>query len=163
MNWDAIGALGEILGAAAVVGTLAYLAVQVRQSTERERLAQEIASNEYFHRLRELVASDAELADIEIRGVESLASLTDLERRRFDELLISWIWAFQKFYHQEKSSMMATTFEKGAPPIFERRFNGEGFLTWWSETRDEFSDTEFRSYMDELIASFALSRNTISP
>ncbi len=30
MAWDAIGAIGEILGALAVVATLAYLAVQVR-------------------------------------------------------------------------------------------------------------------------------------
>ena len=30
MNWDAIGAIGEILGAIAVVATLFYLAVQIR-------------------------------------------------------------------------------------------------------------------------------------
>ena len=30
MNWDAIGAVGEITGAIAVVATLAYLALQVR-------------------------------------------------------------------------------------------------------------------------------------
>jgi hypothetical protein len=32
MNWDAIGAIGEIVGAAAVVATLIYLAVQVRSA-----------------------------------------------------------------------------------------------------------------------------------
>ena len=31
-NWEAIGAVGEILGAIAVVATLAYLAVQIRES-----------------------------------------------------------------------------------------------------------------------------------
>ena len=30
MNWDAIGAIGEILGALAVIATLAYLATQVK-------------------------------------------------------------------------------------------------------------------------------------
>ncbi len=30
MNWDAIGAVGEIVGAAAVVVTLIYVAVQIR-------------------------------------------------------------------------------------------------------------------------------------
>ncbi len=33
MNWDAIGAIGEILGAIAVLGTLIYLAAQIRQNT----------------------------------------------------------------------------------------------------------------------------------
>ena len=32
MNWDAIGAVGEIVGALAVVVTLIYLAVQTRHS-----------------------------------------------------------------------------------------------------------------------------------
>jgi hypothetical protein len=32
MNWDAIGAIGEILGALVVLLTLIYLATQVRQS-----------------------------------------------------------------------------------------------------------------------------------
>jgi len=34
MNWDAIGAVGEILGALAVIATLGYLAVQIRQNTK---------------------------------------------------------------------------------------------------------------------------------
>ena len=33
MNWDAIGAVGELLGASAVLVTLIYLAVQIRQNT----------------------------------------------------------------------------------------------------------------------------------
>jgi len=33
MNWEALGAIGEMIGALAVVVTLAYLAVQVRAST----------------------------------------------------------------------------------------------------------------------------------
>ena len=32
MNWEAIGAVGEILGAISVVATLGYLATQIRQS-----------------------------------------------------------------------------------------------------------------------------------
>ena len=34
MNWEAIGAIGEIVGAVAVVATLAYLAVQLRHNTK---------------------------------------------------------------------------------------------------------------------------------
>jgi len=33
MDWNAIGAIGEIIGALAVFLTLAYLALQVRQNT----------------------------------------------------------------------------------------------------------------------------------
>ena len=40
MNWDAIGAVGEIIGALAVVVTLAYLAVQIRASTRETEVNQ---------------------------------------------------------------------------------------------------------------------------
>lgn len=34
MNWEAAGALGEIVGAVAVVATLVFLAIQLRQNTQ---------------------------------------------------------------------------------------------------------------------------------
>ncbi|GAF93200.1 unnamed protein product, partial [marine sediment metagenome] len=37
MNWDAIGAVGEIVGALAVVITLIFLTIQIRQSTAAVR------------------------------------------------------------------------------------------------------------------------------
>lgn len=37
MNWEAIGAIGEIVGAIAVLVTLIYLAMQVRQSSDTQR------------------------------------------------------------------------------------------------------------------------------
>ena len=33
MNWEAIGATGEVVGAVAVFATLVYLAIQIRQNT----------------------------------------------------------------------------------------------------------------------------------
>ena len=39
MNWDAVAALAELLAALAVVASLVYLAVQVRQNTRQARLA----------------------------------------------------------------------------------------------------------------------------
>jgi len=37
MNWDAIGAIGESLGAIAVLVTLIYLAIQIRQNTAQQK------------------------------------------------------------------------------------------------------------------------------
>ena len=35
MNWDAIGAIAELLGAVGVIASLVYLAGQIRQSREQ--------------------------------------------------------------------------------------------------------------------------------
>ena len=37
MNWDAIGAIAELLGAVGVIASLIYLATQIRQNTRSVR------------------------------------------------------------------------------------------------------------------------------
>jgi len=39
MNWDALGAIGEIVGAVGVIVSLLYLAIQVRSSSRQARHA----------------------------------------------------------------------------------------------------------------------------
>ena len=39
MDWEAIGAVGEIVGAAGVLVTLAYLATQIKLSRQSDRIA----------------------------------------------------------------------------------------------------------------------------
>ena len=34
MDWDAIGAIGEVIGATAVVATLFYFGIQIRQNNQ---------------------------------------------------------------------------------------------------------------------------------
>ena len=61
MNWEAIGAIGEIIGALAVVVTLAYLAVQVRNSTRIARSATRQAIAETAMEHGKHLISDREL------------------------------------------------------------------------------------------------------
>lgn len=64
MNWEAIGAVGEILGAAGVIATLVYLAVQIRQNTRSNQANRlnEIARE--FGERHMVVASNSELPRI---------------------------------------------------------------------------------------------------
>ena len=43
MNWEAIGAIGEILGALGVVITLAYLATQIQQNTLTSKVESKVS------------------------------------------------------------------------------------------------------------------------
>jgi hypothetical protein len=64
VNWEAIGAVGEILGAVAVFLSLIYLAVQIRGSTKQSRAAmvQAIASD--FAQTHDPYLLNSELAAI---------------------------------------------------------------------------------------------------
>ena len=83
MNWEAIGAIGEIAGALAVIVTLVYLSAQVRQNTKASRLAAIQAASENSSRFSELLASDPELSELVWRGMRDPDSLDKAETRRF--------------------------------------------------------------------------------
>ena len=85
MNWDAIGAIGELVGAMAVVMTLAYLAIQIKQGTRatraqtRSMLTQQLLE---FHKNNLLAHTST---DIILKRLTDAESLTPAEIH-FDDL-----------------------------------------------------------------------------
>jgi hypothetical protein len=91
MNWDAIGAIGEGVGAAAVVFTLAYLAVQIRQSRVAQNAATVEAVHQGFNSINALISADPSLAEIMLKGNADLASLNAVERFRYLQTFQSYV------------------------------------------------------------------------
>ena len=83
MNWDAIGASAETLGAIGVIATLAYLALQIRQNNNQLRGSATQAVYEYQRSLTEMLSEDPELYKIALRGNEDWSSLDTFEQQRF--------------------------------------------------------------------------------
>lgn len=83
LNWEALGAIGEIAGALGVIITLAYLAVQIRQNTRASRITAIQTASENSARFSELLASDPELGELLWRGLRDPESLSPAETRRF--------------------------------------------------------------------------------
>ena len=65
MNWEAIGAIGEIIGAIAVFLSLIYLALQIRSNTNVEKAAalREVLDG-YVDRNNVLLYQSPELTDM---------------------------------------------------------------------------------------------------
>ena len=101
MNWDAIGAIGEILGAAAVVATLVYLAIQVRSAksaaADVNRLSRAAGVRENIRQ----TLNDSELRDAWIRASGSAGNfqviadklgLSYSEAQKVTFQVQSWCW-----------------------------------------------------------------------
>ena len=83
LNWDAIGAIGEVVGGVAVIATLLYLAVQIRQNARSVRNAASLSVNEGLAEINRRVSNDPEFADLWLRGLKDYGGLTGVERMRF--------------------------------------------------------------------------------
>ena len=87
MNWEAIGAIGEIVGALAVVVTLVYLVIQIRQNTAAVATATYESTMTGFNDINVVVASDPKLASLLDRGTQSPDALSAEETTQFNFLL----------------------------------------------------------------------------
>lgn len=83
MNWSAIAAIAELLGALAVVFSVLYLAAQVRASARQAKLdaSRDLATNVSAVSLA--VASEPGLSDLMVAGGADAERLTPSERMRF--------------------------------------------------------------------------------
>lgn len=78
MNWDAIGAIGEIIGALAVVVSLIYLAIQIRSQNSQAKLS---ALREMSKELRATTAMFAteNISGIFVRANKDYSCLEETE------------------------------------------------------------------------------------
>ncbi len=83
MNWEAVGAVGEILGTIAVLVTLLYLATQMRQNTRAMQVATYESVISGFNVLAMAAATDPALARIFDHGLDAPETLSDDEARQF--------------------------------------------------------------------------------
>jgi len=99
MNWDALGAIAELVGAIGVLTTLGYLAIQIRDNTRSLEAAslQSVLDgprDRYFLPM----AQDPEMADIYARGLNGLEHLDPEERRRFFYMMYEQFFQMQQVF-----------------------------------------------------------------
>jgi hypothetical protein len=94
MNWEAIGAISDLVGALAVVLTLFYLARQIRQSNTQGRRNEIAATFQQFSIARMATAQNEGLTEIFVRGSLSYDDLNPIEKHRFENLMAERFWVF---------------------------------------------------------------------
>jgi hypothetical protein len=157
VNWDAVGAIGEVLGAIAVFATLVYLAIQIRQNnkllaenTKMARIAAMEASMESGNRSRELIVSSPDLAAILVRGRESYAALDPIEKARFGGFLRNNFSAANVGYARHLALDYDPSDYEGSKRTIESALRQPGIREWYEETDFDWYP-EFQALVQSLI------------
>lgn len=157
MDWDAIGAMGEILGAAAVVASLAYLAVQIRQNTRSVRSSSFHAVADSFNQLNSALARDRELARIFRRGSEDLTQLDADERTQFTYFALACFRVMESLFYQSGQGTAERSLLAASERTASQFLQAPGVRQWWAESQDHFTD-EFTAYMNARLQERAAQR-----
>jgi len=164
MNWEALGAVGEVVGAVGVIVTLVFLAYQIRQNSNLLR-----ANSEQLEQNHQLAIADAlgqsnnqqtamlaisqhnELSDLFFRGLRNYPELSPQERMRF-ALLMGPLIAGVATQSERQRQLKVHGDEIGPEQIvFAIDFLAmPGGREWWSRYANRYPE-HFRRAIDEAL------------
>lgn len=139
MNWEAIGAVADLLAAIAVIVTLGYLAMQIRQSVAAIRSTATQSAHDQTTVLYDLLAGDPALAEIFARGLNALDTLNAAETARFYALMLSVVFRLQNWYLQTRSGHIDKALFESWSKVARQISGTPGFQRFWRERRYVFS------------------------
>jgi len=146
------GALGELVGGVAIIVSLIYVGLQIKQGT---RASQAATSQSFSAQYADLILqiTRADFRDIFWRGTGGLHNLRESEVAAFMAFLASIVRTFESFYFQKKEgSFDAQLFDSWMVQTLDF-FVKEGPSEYWALRKHQFS-TEFIEYFDEQLESF---------
>ncbi len=132
MNWEAIGAGSELVGAVAVVISLIYLALQIKGNTESARTSTYQSVVAEFGALNRSMASTPDLSILFIRGMEDFDALNADERARCSQLFFVCFHNFENMYYQYRKGYLEHDVWIGWQRIMLAYHARPGFQVWWS-------------------------------
>ena len=131
MNWDAIGAGAEFLGAVAVLVTLGYLAAQIRQSN---KLAEAESQRELLNfDVFMPVVADPTLTT-EFRACLNRYAEQDADvKTRFAFLMTNWHLQMEAVYRMHEKGLIAEISFTGYMTWYNSLLNTPGGAAYWRE------------------------------
>ena len=144
MNWAAIATVAELIGAAGVIASLIYLAIQIRLSTKVSRA--ELTKDLYLVSVTAIrdIASDDTLARIsqDIREFES----EELMRRNM--FYQSFFRLYELQYNLWAQGLLDDNIARSYELIVRMWASTRYFPEYWNRHRGEFNE-EYAAYVDK--------------
>ena len=151
MNWEAIGAVGEILGAGAVFVSLIYLAIQIRQNTQSVRNSTHLGNTDLWSQLL-LRISDNNQVQAYARGLGGDEDLDGFEFAQFMmQCRVLFLGLENQFYQYCNGSFDETTYQSYKRNVSEDVLVYPGFLAYWDMKKHQYTP-DFVEHIDALIS-----------
>lgn len=157
MSIQDFAAVGEIIGAVAVVISLVYLAIQIRQNTTQigentnaVRAAAIHASLNFALQNRAATFSDEGTATIYHKGLNDPESLNEIEAIRFRLMVANVFDAIFNMYSQTKVTEFSLETWQAQSNLVKRILSTDGGAWFWKSYRQEYTEA-FQDEIDNII------------
>ena len=152
MNWEALGAVGELLGSILLLASLAYVGLQIRDAKIHIKSATSQARSDSFIDLWKMRLTP-ELSSAELVARTDPEKLTETHRYYLIAFLTMFLNHYQNTYYQLSVGTLEED-QTGALetlPLFKA---APYYGTLWRDglPRDSYND-DFISYVDSIVAA----------
>ena len=149
MNWEAISAIGQIVGAFAVVISLIYLAREVRRNARETRRASMRSALDAFNRLAEQLSEHPDLAEVWNRGLYDFECLEGVDRTRFNSHMHQIFRNVEDAYHQHLEGHFDPRVWRGVEVVLRDINASPGVQAWWRSHSQWFGGEEFAKFINQ--------------
>ena len=150
INWDAVGALSEAFGVIAVVASLIFVGLQIRQSTNAAKIEAVHDISTEWRGVYQAAAGDRQVAENLYLGCLDYKSLEGVELVQFNAVMHSVFHAATSTYYQyDKGALDGETFD-GICRQLRQLFGLPGIKDYWV-SRKEIFPVRFQTYADKEI------------
>lgn len=149
MNWEAIGAVAEVVGAGGVIMTLIYVAVQIRQNTRAIRGA---TLNAVTQHMQYENRWSAEIGPSFRKALHDPAAMDEEDAWQMGEWLTAAFVARQNEYSQLQQGLLSERDWRNSEKVISIILGADWTRGWWQTYgREPFSD-DFVAVVDRIIA-----------
>ena len=152
MNWEAVGAIGQIVGTVLVGITLIYLSLQLRQNTSSLKSSTFLAISTLMGSTMEVFATHADLAPLLIKAQAGLDGLSAAERARFGFLLMMAYRRVETVVVQRHLGFIDPDLTEGFERSALSALGSGGARQWWEASKGAFSNV-FSAWIDAKLAA----------
>ena len=157
MDLEALGNLGDFIGGLAVVVTLGYLAVQVRQNTRQlERSSEVSAASAYqgtvaiITQINSRVSADRDLAELVFRGQDGLANLDEIDQYRYMAEFTTIFRLYESMNQQHEAGLVSQDQHASLRNRIRRHLSRAGTREVWARTARDFTPG-FRNLVETIL------------
>jgi hypothetical protein len=149
MNWQAIGAMGEVVGGLAVVLSVLYLAIQVRHNTAEMRAAASESITENLRQWLLPMIQDPQASRIFRLGAEGWEGFDADDKARFFHMMFVWLKNIEAAHYQYTRGRLDPQMWEGWQTVIGSYLDGPGVRAYWEQRKGGFSEP-FQRYVDSI-------------
>lgn len=152
MNWEAIGAVGELGGFIAVVASLVYVAVQVKQNTRELRSAGADSVVESIRDWHKILFQTAGTFEVFWSGLQDQESLDPKDRAKFMMIAFSFFKTVENLHFKYESGDLDEAVWRAWSVMLHSFIEHPGFQAYWRVRRSAFTPV-FQSWVESSMDS----------